>query len=151
LKIFSGAADFKKDSAATLKTELMEITGRITKDAGLFTLKEGRQVINFSIAVNDSYKPKGASQVKEVVTYINCGYWLSPAVAPYLKKGALVQLSGRIGLSVYLSREGNPLGSLTFHVNHLKILVFARKDSQQPAAAPAGTNSDEGDPDDLPF
>lgn len=129
----------------------MEITGRITKDASLFKLKDGKQVINFSIAINDSYKPKGASQLKEVVTYINCDYWLSPAVAPYLKKGAMVQLFGRIGLSVYLSHEGNPLGSLTFHVNHLKILVFAKKDAQNPAVAQPVTNSNEGDPDDLPF
>ncbi|MDR7371085.1 single-stranded DNA-binding protein [Flavobacterium aquidurense] len=129
----------------------MEITGRITKDASLFKLKDGKQVINFSIAINDSYKPKGASQVKEVTTYINCDYWLSPGVAPYLKKGALVQLFGRIGLSVYLSHEGNPAGSLTFHVNHLKILVFAKKDSQTPSAAIPLTNSNKDDPDDLPF
>ncbi|PTS94344.1 single-stranded DNA-binding protein [Flavobacterium sp. HMWF030] len=129
----------------------MEITGRITRDASLFKLKDGKQVINFSIAINDSYKPKGASQIKEVVTYIKCDYWLSPAVAPYLKKGATVQLSGRIGLSVYLSSEGNPLGSLDFHVNHLKILVFARKDSHATAGVPTAVNSNEGDPDDLPF
>jgi single-strand DNA-binding protein len=129
----------------------MEITGRITKDAGLFKLKDGKQVINFSIAINDSYKLKGASQIKEVTTYINCDYWLSPAVAPYLIKGAIVQLFGRIGLSVYLSHEGNPAGSLTFHVNHLKILVFARRDPQTPTITPHVTNSNEGDPDDLPF
>lgn len=64
----------------------MEITGRITKDASLFKLKDDKQVINFSIAINDSYKTKGTSQIKEVVTYINCHYWLSPALAPYLKK-----------------------------------------------------------------
>lgn len=129
----------------------MEITGRITKDASLFKLKDGKQVINFSIAINDSYKPKGASQIKEVVTYINCDYWLSPAVTPYLKKGTLVQLFGRIGLSVYLSHEGNPLGSLTLHVNHLKILVFAKKDSQARTTAILSADSNEGDPDDLPF
>lgn len=63
----------------------------------------------------------------------------------------MVQLFGRIGLNVYLSHEGNPLGSLTFHVSHLKILVFAKKDAQTPAMAPPVTNSNEGDPDDLPF
>lgn len=129
----------------------MEITGRITKDATLFKLNDGKQVINFSIAINDSYKPKGTSQIKEMVTYINCDYWLSPGVAPYLKKGAMVQLFGRIGLSVYLNGQGNPSGGLTFHVNHLKILAFAKKDSHIPAGAPSPTDSNEGDPDDLPF
>jgi len=30
----------------------MEITGHITKDASLFNLIDGKQVINFSIAIN---------------------------------------------------------------------------------------------------
>ncbi|KQX00958.1 single-stranded DNA-binding protein [Flavobacterium sp. Root420] len=129
----------------------MEITGRITKDAILAKIGKDKQVINFSIAINDAYKPKGASEIKHVVTYINCDYWLSPALLPYLKKGCLVSLFGRIGLSVYLSHEGNPLGSLTFHVNHLKILAFAKKESENiPSAVPSQNSSDE-DPDDLPF
>ena len=34
----------------------MELTGRITADAKLSTVKDGRQVVNFTIAINDSYK-----------------------------------------------------------------------------------------------
>ncbi|CAI2768156.1 single-stranded DNA-binding protein [Flavobacterium collinsii] len=129
----------------------MEITGRITKDAALAKIGKDKQVINFSIAVNDAYKPKGASETTHVVTYINCDYWLSPAVLPWLKKGCLLSLFGRIGLSVYLSHEGNPLGTLTFHVNHLKILAFAKKEPGNiPSKAPSQNASDE-DPEDLPF
>ena len=129
----------------------MEITGRITKDASLAKIGQDKQVINFSIAINDTYKPRGASEVKQVVTYINCDYWLSAGVLPWLKKGCLVSLFGRIGLSVYLSHEGNPLGTLTFHVNHLKILAFAKKEAgNNPATVPL-QNSDNEDPDDLPF
>lgn len=96
-------------------------------------------------------KIKGDSQRKEVVTYINCDYWLSPAVLPYLKKGCFVQLFGRIGLSVYLSTQGNPLGSLNFHVNNLKILAFVKKQAEISPIAEASKNTEEADPDDLPF
>ncbi|HET7898519.1 MAG TPA: single-stranded DNA-binding protein, partial [Flavisolibacter sp.] len=37
----------------------MTLIGRITKDAIVNTTKEGRKVVNFSIAINESYKPKG--------------------------------------------------------------------------------------------
>lgn len=129
----------------------MEITGRLTKNAVSTKIKNDKHVINFSIAINDSYKPKGASTVKEVVTYINCDYWLSPALLPYLKKGALVQLYGRIGLSVYLSSDGNPLGSLTFHINHLKILVFAKKESVSLSNENNKHNTADIQHEDLPF
>jgi single-strand DNA-binding protein len=127
----------------------MEITGRITKDAVLVKISAEKQVVNFSIAINDSYKPKGSSQIKEVVTYINCDYWLNPNIAPYLKKGALVELFGRIGLQVYTNAEGKPLGSLTFHINNLKILVFAKKDTVESNTNLIANPTKEAD--DLPF
>lgn len=43
------------------------------------------------------------------------------------KKGTLVQLFGRIGMSVYNNSQGVAVGSLTFHTSNIKILVFAKK------------------------
>lgn len=130
----------------------MEITGRITKDATVRKLSEDRQVVNFSIAINESYKPKGSSEYKDIVTYIECSYWLSPKSAQWLKKGALVQLFGRIGLSVYTASDGTAMGSLTFHINSLKILVFAKKEQgAENTAHPKAQNNTSKDPEDLPF
>jgi single-strand DNA-binding protein len=130
----------------------MEITGRITKDAALVKISAEKQVVNFSIAINDSYKPKNAAQLKEIVTYVDCSYWLAPKTAEWLKKGALVQLFGRIGLSVYNNADGRALGSLTFHVNSLKILVFAKKtEAAQNTASPKTQQKSSQDPDDLQF
>jgi single-strand DNA-binding protein len=57
----------------------MEILiGRLTADAKVATLKDDRQVVNFSIAMNDSYKTKGSETVTQVVTYFNCAYWAVP-------------------------------------------------------------------------
>ena len=106
----------------------MEITGRVTADASVQKVNNDKQVVNFSIAINDNYKPKGSSEVKEVVTYINCSYWLNTATAQWLKKGTLVQLFGRIGMNVYNNSEGEAVGTLTFHTNNIKILVFPKKD-----------------------
>ena len=105
----------------------MEITGRITKDATVHKILNDKQVVNFSIAINDSYKPKGSSEYKEIVTYIDCSYWMGINVAQWLKKGTLVQLFGRIGISVYTTSDGKASGSLSFHINSLKILTFAKR------------------------
>ncbi|TRX31645.1 single-stranded DNA-binding protein [Flavobacterium sp. ZT3R18] len=131
----------------------MEITGRVTADAVVHKVSNDKQVVNFSIAINDNYKPKGSTEVKEIVTYINCSYWLSAKVAEWLKKGALVELFGRIGLNVYSNAEGKAFGSLTFHTNNIKILVFAKKSEQAEnrTAHPAVQGTTSEPTDDLPF
>ncbi|WP_149207804.1 single-stranded DNA-binding protein [Flavobacterium johnsoniae] len=128
----------------------MEITGRIVKDASVFKVKENREVVNFSIAVNDSYKPKGSTEIKKIVTYIDCSYWLSSGLVQWLKKGTLVQLFGRIGLNVYIGNDAQAHGSLTFHTSDIKILVFAQADNTKAAAA-AKQDKTADEPDDLPF
>jgi single-strand DNA-binding protein len=129
----------------------MEITGRIVKDASVFKLKENREVVNFTIAVNDSYKPKDSTELKKIVTYIDCSYWLSSKTAQWLKKGALVELFGRIGLNVYIGNDGQAHGSLTFHTSHIKILAFAKSGQETPQISAGAKTNTEKEPDDLPF
>ena len=128
----------------------MEITGRITKDALARKVGNKKQVVNFSIAINDSYKPKGSTETKKIVTYIDCSYWLSAGLAQWLRKGTLVQLFGRIGLNVYIGNDAQAHGSLNFHTSDIKILVFAQ--AENPKAVPAPKQQKESEnPDDLPF
>jgi len=130
----------------------MEITGRIVKDASVFKVKENREVVNFSIAVNDSYRPKGSTEVKKIVTYIDCSYWLGSGLAQWLRKGTLVQLFGRIGMNVYIGNDDKAHGALTFHTSDVKILVFAQTENNKPVpvSAPKKQKASD-DPDDLPF
>lgn len=128
----------------------MEITGRIVKDASVFKVKENREVVNFSIAVNDSYKPKGSTETKKIVTYIDCSYWMSSGVAQWLRKGTLVQLFGRIGLNVYIGNDAQAHGSLTFHTSDIKILVFPQAENNKPLTV-VKPQSVSDNPDDLPF
>lgn len=131
----------------------MEITGRITAYATLHKVNSDKQVVNFSIVMNDSYKPKNSTEVKEIVAYIDCSYWLNSKSVEWLKKGALVQLFGRIGLSVYSSSDGKALGRLTFHINSLKILVFAKRaEKGANNSVPLVAQAKQAEPaEDLPF
>ena len=99
----------------------MEIIARLTKDAEVKTLKDERQVVNFSVAINDSYKPKGTSEVTKLTTYVDCAYWGNPGIAKFLTKGTLVELNGRISVNAYLNMQGEAKGSLRFHANNIKL------------------------------
>ncbi len=134
----------------------MEFSGRLTADASIYRLTDGREVTNFTLAMNDRYTTK-AGERKEVKTFIKCAYWVSPKIADYLKKGIIITVYGRIGLDVYNNTAGEAKGSLTCHVNDIKLLTAAAK--IQPNAAPAttaSTSTGNNTPtpetkDDLPF
>jgi single-strand DNA-binding protein len=98
----------------------MEMTARLTADAKVSTLKNDRQVVNFSLA-NDSYKAKGSTEITKMVTYVQCDYWVNPNIAPYLTKGTLVELHGRIGVNAYKTNDGEAKATLTFHVNTIEL------------------------------
>jgi single-strand DNA-binding protein len=129
-----------------LKITVMELVGRITKDAQVHQTKNGKDVVNFSIAINDNYKPK-ESEVVRLTTFVNCSYWVRTGIAPYLKKGTLVEITGRLGVNAYLDNNNQPKASLNFHVNAVKI-HSSRKAAE---AVTAGAPSPESKEEDLPF
>lgn len=98
----------------------MLTTGRLTRDAEVRVTKSNKKVLNFTIAVNDTYFSEG--EKKEVTTFIDCSYWLGAGLAPYLTKGTMVEIFGRISARPWVSRDGEPMASLSFHINNLKLL-----------------------------
>lgn len=131
----------------------MLIIGRITKNAVVNQLKNERQVVNFSVAINDYYKPRDGEGIK-LTTYFNCSYWISSKIAERLTKGALVELFGRVSINTYTDLKGEAKGSLNFHANNIKIhstsnssAVVDKNGSLQPAGASALTEPVEV----LPF
>jgi single-strand DNA-binding protein len=99
----------------------MLIIGRITKDAVVSQLKDEREVVNFSVAINDYYKSKGNEQGVKVITYVNCSYWISSKIASRQTKGTFVELFGRLSSSAYNDAKGEAKASQNFHVNNIKI------------------------------
>jgi single-strand DNA-binding protein len=124
----------------------MTIIGRITKDAQVNTTREGKAVVNFSVAVNDSYKPKNRERVKQT-TYYNCSYWITPKVAANLKKGTLVEVAGRITVTAYPCSDGVAKASLNCHVSSIKIHAWPKEVT---LIGKAASTSDK-DRDEVPF
>ncbi len=99
----------------------MELTGRVTADAVVSTTKSGKEVVQFSIAINDYYKPKGAAEAVQVTQYVECSYWIGKGVATRLLKGVVVELSGRISVQPYIGKDGTAKASLNMHCNTIKV------------------------------
>src|SRR3954454_9090927 len=99
----------------------MKFTGRLTANAIVSTLPDERQVVNFTLAINDYYKPKGASEGKQFTQFIKCSYWRSSAVAPRLLKGTLVEISCRLFTTAYVNGDGEPIANLNAHCNSIKV------------------------------
>jgi single-strand DNA-binding protein len=134
----------------------MEITGRLTADAVVRTVKQDKKVVGFSIALNDSYR--SGDEKKEITTFIDCSYWRNEGIAEYLKKGGLVQVYGRIGVNAYLSGNNEAKATITFHVSEIKLFgvgssanasAIKEATAEQPAKVETGKSMDIED--DLPF
>lgn len=125
----------------------MEITGRLTADAKVSELSDGRKVVGFSVAINDSYRDRQGER-KQLTTYFNCSYWLSDKIAVRLTKGSIVSLFGRVGVRAYNNMDGEAVGSLTFHCNNIKFISAAHR---QEVAAVNTKAAPAEEAEDLPF
>ena len=124
----------------------MNIIGRITADAKVKKLKDERELVEFSVAVNRYYKPRGKEQGLTSVTFFNCSYWIGTKIAERLKKGSLVELVGGLAVNAYTDLQGNPKASLNFHVDSITIHQTPKAETATPVPA------DITEPvDDLPF
>src|SRR5665213_318948 len=128
----------------------MELVGRITKDAVVSQLKDERKVVNFSIAVNDYYKPKDSAEGVRITAYVNCSYWISTKIAERLTKGSLIEITGRIYVNAFIGSDGEAKASLNCHVNNIKIHSFGKQEMVHVEETNSKTTKEEV-ADDLPF
>ena len=103
----------------------MEITGRLTADARVNETKSNKKVVGFNLAINDTYRKDG--ETKKITTYVDCSYWRGEGLAPYLRKGLLVQLYGYMTARPWVSRDGEPMASPNFHTNEITLLGASAK------------------------
>ncbi|MBX9886946.1 MAG: single-stranded DNA-binding protein [Flavobacteriaceae bacterium] len=136
----------------------MNITGRLTKDAKVSTLSDSRQVVNFSVAINESYKNKKGDRVEQT-TFFECAYWISPRVAEWLTKGTVVELTGMVSARAWTGNDGEPRAGLNFNTSNIKLHGGGNK-SEGTRAVKTGHNAEQAEnkkatlkepEDDIPF
>lgn len=126
------------------------ITGTVTANA-LVRNVNGKDVINFSIAVNDSYKKKGSEETIHKVKYYECGYWSGSKVYEQLTKGKIVQLFGDTFARAWQDKENKIHAGLGFQVFRIKLLGGGTKKDDNNETVITEPPMKEGSIDDLPF
>ena len=125
----------------------MEIIGRLTADATVKTLSNEKQVVNFTLAVNETYRKNG--ETKKLTSYFNCAYWKGVKVAAHLTKGSLLSLYGNVSVSSYIDMQGEAQAVLHFHTNEIKIISKSKHSHSEPIEEANSTTNETID--DLPF
>ena len=131
----------------------MNIIGRVTADAQIRNVSNNKQVVNFSVAINDNYKNKAGERVEQT-TYVDCAYWISPKVAQILTKGTLVELTGKVSARAWKGNDGEAHAGLNFNTSAIKLYGGGKKsEAAQPVAKAENIEvaSYETVHDDLPF
>lgn len=130
--------------------------GHLGRDCSIRYIENGNAAINFTIAATERYKDKQGNKC-EHTTWIDCTIWRKPdniKIAEYLKKGQLVEITGRPETRGYRSKEDANVihSSLQCRVDNLLLLGGLKKsDSDQSSGQNNETFTATTQEDDLPF
>ncbi len=139
------------------------LIGHIGRDAETRSLQGGRVVTSFTVAHTESWKDSRGEK-QERTTWVNCSYFTAgtPAVKPYLVKGALVCITGKVTARAYLDARNEPAASLDLNVQEIRLLGSKKREEEaQPGNVPpptakqpepfTSTPDDIAGDNDLPF
>ena len=122
------------------------------RDAEQRYTQSGDSVVSFSVGVKAGFGDKATT------TWANCAMFgkRGESVAPYLKKGALVGISGELNNREYQDKEGQKRYSLDVRVSDLTLLGGKQSGDSAPSqpqrnAQGAPRTSIENMDDDIPF
>lgn len=133
------------------------LVGRLTRDPEMRTTTTGKNVVEFSLAVNKRMKPQDGSPDAD---FFRCKAWGQTAeyVDTYLNKGRLVAIDGRIEHRKYQANDGTPREIFEIVCDNVQGLDRPRDEGSEyasatPASAPhvqaafgVGPAMDEYDP-----
>ena len=127
------------------------IVGRITRNAEIRQTANNKQVVNFSVAINENYTTKQGERIEQA-TFYNCSYWINTKIAEFLTKGTLVELMGRISSNAWIGKDGEIHSGLNFHTLKIKLHGSSHKRTET-IKGTAHSNSivEQETEDDLPF
>lgn len=127
---------------------MAQIIGRLTKDAKVLNGNNDREFIAFTIAENFGYKTKEGER-KQQTTFFDCAYGRSTKIAPYLSKGTIVVVSGRLKPHLFIDSEGNQKAGIQMQVKEISLQGGGTRQSS--TAAPETIAAATEKSDDLPF
>lgn len=119
------------------------LVGRLTRDPELRTTTTGKQVTDFSIAVDKRIKPTDGSPTAD---FFRVSAWGQTAefVANYLTKGRLVAVDGRLQSRKYTDKDGNNREVVEVVADNVQGLDRPRDDAGNNMAGAAAVHAGGG-------
>lgn len=131
----------------------LQLIGNLGKDAEVRSVN-GRFVINFTVAVSESYTNKEGVKI-ENTTWIECAIWKNEGqgtkIADFLKKGTKVYVSGAPEVYSYVNNENKAIGIQKIKVHDIELLGSKSENSGPPAVSSGATAATPADDDEVPF
>ena len=115
------------------------LKGRLVRDPDIKTIPSGKQVCDFSIAVNHT---------KEKASFFNCTAWEKTAetIQKYLHKGDAVLIRGELEQQSW-EKDGEKKSVVKINVREFNFLPKGQKsESSEPSYEPSPIISDDGVP-----
>lgn len=104
------------------------LIGRLTRDAELLQLRDSKRgAVKFTLAVDRDFKKKDGTKDAD---FIKVAYWSdhSSKLCPYLTKGKLIGISGKITTGNYINKDGDKKYFSLIQADNIKFLE-SKKDS----------------------
>jgi len=115
----------------------VSLTGRLTADPELKEFGEGKQVANFSLAVNEYKKGDG-----DAVSFVPVTVWNKTAEVAknFLTKGSQVAIKGRLQQQRW-EQDGQKRSKIQIICESLTLLGGKKQESAEPAASVSSSDS----------
>lgn len=111
----------------------VNLIGRCVRDIELRYLQNGTATASFTIAIDKGLskekKQEFESKGQATADFINIVTWAKTAefAANYLKKGALVGISGRLQSGKYENKEGQTIYTTDVNCNNITMIEWGEK------------------------
>lgn len=132
-----------------IRLNFYQCTGNVGKDPEIRTVKNGKKVATFNVAVNDGYYDANGNW-NDRVYWVRIVAWqkLAEAVENKVKKGVFVYVSGKLVINEFTDKEGNKRTGVDI-VASLIQTETKKKEKAEKKEKEQSSEDDSGD--DLPF
>jgi len=122
------------------------LIGRMVRDPELRTTTTGKNVVEFSIAVNKRVKPKDSNEPDADFFRIKAWGQTADYVSNYLTKGRLVAVDGRLDTRKFVDQNGNNREIVEIVADNVNGLDRPREEGAPSGPRTASASSSGGGP-----
>jgi single-strand DNA-binding protein len=115
------------------------LIGNLTRDPTIRSFSDDRQVANFGLAINRSYRTSDGQQ-REETCFIDCDAWgrTASVIGQYLSKGSSCLIEGRLRLDNWEDQQGQKRSRHKISVDNVQLLGRSGPDQDGPVEQESG-------------